>query len=80
VADSTTSGYDEPTVMWRMNRADGQSSHAVIARYQSAVAVIWFVNCRPVGFRDFDDWTSALLWCDQMRAQNWTAGWRLVPE
>ena len=70
----------EPTVMWRMRRADGQSSHAVIDPRLDGVAVIWFVNGRALGFRDFDDWTSALLWSDRMQAQNWSAGWRLAPE
>lgn len=66
--------------MWRMIRADGQSSHAVIDPHLDRAAVIWFVNGRPLGFRDFDDWTSALLWSEQMQAQNWIAGWRLAPE
>ena len=66
--------------MWRMRRSDGQSSHAVIDPRTDRVIVIWFVNDRPMGVRDFDDWTGALLWSDQMQAQNWTAGWRLAPE
>ena len=66
--------------MWRMQRADGQSSHAVIDPRLDQVAVIWFVNDRRLGSRDFDDWTSALLWSEQMQAQYWTAGWRLAPE
>lgn len=66
--------------MWRMSRADGQSSHAVIDRYEGRVAVVWYVNERAVGLRDFDDWASALLWSEQMQAQNWTAGWRLASE
>ena len=65
--------------MWRMRRSDGQSSHAIDPR-TDRVIVIWFVNDRPMGVRDFDDWTGALLWSDQMQAQNWTAGWRLAPE
>ena len=63
-----------------MSRADGQSSHAVIDPRLDGVAVIWFVNGHPLGCRDFDDWTSALLFSDQMQVQNWTAGWRLAPE
>jgi hypothetical protein len=66
--------------MWRMRRADGQSSHAVIDARLSGVAVIWFVNGHPLGLRDFDDWTSALRWSEQMQAQNWAAGWRLASE
>ena len=41
---------------------------------------VWFVNGRPVGYRDFHDWTSALRWSDQMRAQNWSAGGRLFDD
>ena len=72
--------YDEPTVLWRMRRADGLLSHAVIDPRSDGAVVVWFVNDRPVGHRDFGDWTSALRWSDQMRAQNWAVGWRLASE
>jgi len=72
--------YDEPTVMWRMRRADGLLSHAVIRPRSGGAIVMWFINGRPLGYRDFGDWTSALLWSDQMQAQNWAVGWRLVSE
>jgi hypothetical protein len=73
-------GYYEPTVMWRMSRADGQSSHAVIDPRPDGAAVTWYVNGRPMGTRDFHDWAVALRWCEQMQAQNWAAGWRLRPD
>jgi hypothetical protein len=41
---------------------------------------VWFLNDRPLGYRDFGDWTSALRWSEQMQAQNWAVGWRLEPE
>ena len=66
--------------MWRMRRADGLLSHAVIGAHSNRAFVTWFVNDRPLGYRDFDDWTSALRWCDQMQAQNWATGWRLAGE
>ena len=66
--------------MWRMSRPEGQSSHAVINPRPDGVDVIWFVNDRPLGTRDFSDWTIALRWCEQMQAQNWAAGWRLASE
>ena len=72
--------YDQPTVMWRMRRADGLSSHAVIGRRSEGAVVVWFINGRPLGFKDFDDWASALRWSDQMQAQNWAVGWRLSPD
>ena len=72
--------YDQPTVMWRMRRADGLSSHAVIGPRSEVAVVVWFINGRPLGFRDFDDWASALRWSDQMQAQNWAVGWRHAPE
>ena len=71
--------YDEPTVMWRMRRAD-LLSHAVIGSRSDGAVVVWFLNGRPLGYRDFDDWTSALRWSDQMQAQNWAVGWRLASE
>jgi len=72
--------YDEPTVMWRMRRADGLSSHAVIRSHPDGAVVMWFINDRPLGYREFHDWTSALRWSAQMQAQNWAVGWRLVSE
>jgi hypothetical protein len=66
--------------MWRMKRADGQSSHALIDPRPERVALVWFVNGRPLGFREFDDLESALRWSDQMQAQNWAAGWRLASD
>ena len=70
--------YDEPTVMWRMERAGGQSSHVVIGPRPDGAIVVWFFNGRPLGFRDFADWRSALIWSDLLQAQNWAAGWRLA--
>jgi hypothetical protein len=74
----TQTVHGEPTVVWRMQRADGQSSHAIIGPRLNGVAVIWFVNGRPLGLRDFDDWNDALRWSEQMQAQNCAAGWRLT--
>ena len=51
--------YDEPTVMWRMQRVD-LMSHAVIDAGPEGAVLVWFVNGRPLGYRDFNDWTSAL--------------------
>jgi hypothetical protein len=80
MGQTPVSTYDEPTVMWRMRRRDGQTTHAVIRLKGRRAWVLWFLNGRPLGRRDFDDWASAIRWCDQMRAQNWTFGWRLAPE
>lgn len=70
----------EPAVMWRMTRPDGQTSHAVVAPRSRGAAVVWFVNDRPLGRREFADWTGALRWSDQLQAQNWSVGWRLVAD
>jgi len=69
--------YDEPTVMWRMQRPGGQSSHAVLAPKASGAVVVWFLNDRPVGYREFADLAGALRWSELMQRHNWTAGWRL---
>jgi hypothetical protein len=71
------STYNEPTVMWRMRHADGRSAQAVIDPTSGATRALWFVNGRPLGVRCFADWTSAIEWTDQLRAQQWTVGWRL---
>lgn len=72
--------YDEPTVMWRMQRADGSTAHAVIGPRPEGAVLVWFLNGRPLGYRDFGDWSGALRWSDQLQAQNWAVGWRLVPD
>lgn len=72
--------FDSPTVMWRMARADGLSCHAVLEPRAGKAVVTWFLNDRPLGDRVFSDWTTALRWSDQLQAQNWTVGWRLVPD
>ena len=79
VSRDLPSTYDEPTVMWRMRRADGLSAHAVIGFQGRGAWVIWFLNDRPIGIRDFDSWRCALQWSERMQFQNWTVGWRDVP-
>jgi hypothetical protein len=37
---------------------------------------MWFLNDRPIGARDFEDWSSAIEWSDRLRNQNWSVGWR----
>lgn len=71
--------YSEPTVMWRMQRGDCLS-HAVIDPRADGATVVWFFNDRPIGYRKFDEWAAAMRWSEQLQAQNWAAGWRLVPE
>jgi hypothetical protein len=72
--------YDEPTVMWRMRRADGLSTHAVIGTEGTVAWVMWFLNGSVVGVRKFDDLTSAFEWTERLRFQNWTVGWRLTQD
>jgi len=74
------STYNEPTVMWRMQHANGSSAHALIDTVDGSARVVWFVNGRPVGARYFDDWAGAIQWSDRLRAQYWTVGWRLLSD
>ena len=66
--------------MWRMRRGDGHRSHTIIRLSRDGAVVIWFINDRPMGCRVFRDVTSAIQLSDQMQAQNWATGWRLVSE
>jgi hypothetical protein len=68
--------HDEPIVLWRMQRPGGLLCHSVIRPRSNGALVVWFINGRPLGFREFVDWKSALRWSDQLQAQNWVAGWR----
>ena len=81
VPDSrTASTYNEPTVMWRMQREHGLVMHVVIAPTKRGASVMWCVNGRLLGMREFIDWTGAIAWSDRMRDQNWSAGWRPTPD
>ena len=71
--------YDEPTVMWRMRRAE-MSSHATITAHRGGAVVVWFLNGHRLGSRDFTDWTGALRWSEQLQFQNWVVGWRPATE
>ena len=66
--------------MWRMRRGERLSAHAIIGVQGRRAWVMWFLNGRPIGSREFEDWESALLWTDRMREQNWSVGWRLLPD
>ena len=70
--------FNEPVVLWRMERVGGLLSHAVIGPRSNGAIIVWFVNGRPMGCRDFGDWSSAIRWSDQLQAQNWAVGWRLA--
>lgn len=67
-------------MLWRMRRVNGLESHAVLGPRSDGAVVVWFVNERPIGYRNFSDWTSALGWSDRLQAQNWAVGWRLASE
>jgi hypothetical protein len=80
-AKQTASTYNEPTVMWRMQRGQAQTAQAVIAPAAAGTSVVvWYLNGRPLGVREFPDWTSAIAWSDRLRHQNWAAGWRLTDD
>ncbi len=71
---------EEPVVMWRMRRADGLFSHLLVGCQESGAWAAWFLNDRPLGLRDFGDVGSAIRFSEQMQAQNWSVGWRLVDD
>jgi hypothetical protein len=80
VSVSDSLAHEAPTVMWRMRRADGMSCHAVMDPRADGAVITWYLNGHVLGYRAFNNWTAALRWSDQLQAQNWTIGWRLVPE
>ena len=66
--------------MWRMHRERGLVMHVEISPTSAGASVMWFVNARQLGVREFRDWTDAIAWTERIRKQNWTVGWRLAPE
>ena len=63
-SQNRSSVQHEPVVLWRMRRP-GMRTETVISPRSDGAIVVWFVNV----FWDFGDWTSALRWSDQLRAQ-----------
>ncbi len=80
MAPPSRSTYDEPTVMWRMERAVGLRAHAIIGVRADRAWLIWCINDRPMGIREFADWASAIQWSEQLKRQNWSVGWRLTSD
>jgi hypothetical protein len=76
VAESSNRALDSAIVMWRMHRPEGLRLHAVIHPRVDGAALAWYLNGRPLGMKDFTDWTSALHWSERLKAQNWAVGWR----
>jgi hypothetical protein len=79
-SDFARSPFDGPTVMWRMQRPDGLTSHLVLWGEENRIRGVWFLNKTALGMRDFNDLDSALEWADRRQHQNWSAGWRLLSE
>ena len=63
-----------------MRRGNRLTSHAVIGPRADGAVLVWFVNGRPCGYRDFRDWGSALGWSERLQHQNWAVGWRLAAD
>ena len=76
MADTPDRFVADAVVLWRMHRAGGLRLHAVIGPRVDGAVVVWYINGRPLGYREFGDWTSALHWSDRLQAQNWSIGWR----
>ena len=66
--------------MWRMQRPGGLTSHLVLWSEETRIRAAWFLNKAALGTCDFNDLDSALEWADRRQAQNWSAGWRLLPD
>lgn len=66
--------------MWRMRREHGLVMHVEIVPTETGASVVWFVNTRQLGMREFSDWAHAIAWSERIRDQNWTVGWRATPE
>ena len=79
-ANFAQSPLDGPTVMWRMQRPDGLTTHLVLWGEEKRIRGVWFLNETALGARDFTDLDSALEWADRRQAQNWSAGWRLLSD
>ena len=71
------STYAEPTIMWRLRRADGCGAHAVIIPHGTAASAMWFSEGKPQGCRDFLTWHDAIYWLDCELAQLLLVGWQV---
>jgi hypothetical protein len=80
VAETSNRFVHDAIVMWRMQRGGDMRLHAVLGPRVDGAVVVWYINGRALGFRDFGDWASALHWSERLQAQNWAVGWRPAPE
>ena len=69
--------YAEPTIMWRLRRADGCGAHALIIPHGNAATAMWFAEGKPEESRDFTNWHDAIYWLDCELAKLLLVGWQV---
>jgi hypothetical protein len=74
VTSKTT--YAEPTVMWRLRRADdGRRGYSVIIPFGPKATAIWYINGIVIECCDFATWHGALYWLEKTRLTLRVSGW-----
>lgn len=63
-----------------MRRDDGRRVQAVVNPSGIGASVFWLLNGTAIGVKHFDDWTAALGWCERLKSQYWSVGWRSIDD
>jgi hypothetical protein len=68
--------YCEPTVMWRLGRASKETACAVIVPTRRDATLLWWVNSKIAGVRDFPGLSEAVAAAEELRnslhEEHWT--------
>jgi len=73
---SAPTTYNEPTVMWRLRHPAGQSARAAVIPIGDTATALWLIDDLAQDAKGFDEWTSAVTWVEEVRADLIAMGWR----
>lgn len=70
------STYAEPATLWRLRNQRGDRARATLIPGSPASTLCFFVNDELARGENFEEWATALLRADEVRATLLEEGWR----
>jgi hypothetical protein len=68
--------FGEPTVLWRLHHADGDTARATLIPGTPQSTLVYFINDEFERGENFDEWDPALRHAERVKARMLAAGWR----
>jgi hypothetical protein len=56
-----------PSVIWRVQRSNGQTAHAVLCAAQPKTRLAWYLDRQLLGTEEFDDPAAAMARAEELR-------------